>query len=260
MFIKIYPDFKTLIPKLEDNLVNFGRLVDSNSWQGQTNTQKFVEMQNVAFQVPMMAHKDQLEKDIHPNIPWAEKHFQERIKGVPYNPGETYKLWPYYKNIEAKGHRSEGEKFTHTYMERYWPKHAGEISRIPNEMLGIRFEYGDLKDVINLLYNDLTTRQAYLPVWFPEDTGAVHGGRVPCSIGYHFMVRNNMLYVNYQLRACDLVRHFRDDMYLTCRLAKHVLRKINDRIGPNIELGTLAVNIQSLHCFESDIKMLKHGR
>src|SRR5690606_3302482 len=128
---------------------------------------------------------EELRTQVKPNLPWADDHFEERVGGKPLNPGEQYKNWPHYKNDQF---RTEDQKFTHTYMERFWPKYAGEGPVHPNQ--GIRYPYGDLDDVVDLLRRDPLTRQAYFPVWFPEDTGAVHGGRVPCTIGYHFLFRD----------------------------------------------------------------------
>src|SRR5690606_21311676 len=41
-------------------------------------------------------------QDIHsliditlPDLPWSEQHFQERVSGIPMNPGESYLNWPY---------------------------------------------------------------------------------------------------------------------------------------------------------------------
>ena len=73
-------------------------------------------------------------------------------------------------------------------------------------MMGIRFSYGDFNDVLDLLEKEPFTRQAFLPIWFPEDTGCHHGERVPCTIGYHFMRRGNFLSVVYMIRSCDYIR------------------------------------------------------
>lgn len=151
--------------------------------------------------------------------------------------------------------RTENQKFSHTYMERYWPKKAWDAeNRPPNgQHFGIRYPYGDLADVIHQLHHNIYTRQAYLPVWFPEDTGAVHGGRVPCSIGYHFLYRNGKMDCTYHIRSCDIFRHFIDDVYLTVGLTDFVVEKLNDLFGGStIQLGNLYMNIGSLHCFNNE--------
>jgi FAD/FMN-containing dehydrogenase len=198
-----------------------------------------------------------LQQIVKPNLPWAENHFRERVSGHPLNPGVEYANWPWYKN-NVDTHRADGT-FSHTYMERYWPKDANDGDINGEQHKGIRYLYGDLADVADLLIKAPLTRQAYLPVWFPEDTGAVHGERVPCSLGYHFIIRDGLLHCNYYIRSCDIVRHFRDDVYLTARLMQWVCRRYNGRgddsshPGPNmIQPGELNMHITSLHAFVGD--------
>jgi len=233
------------------------------------------ELTHVSFCVPLSSdHPDDYARDINPNMPWAEDHFQERVCGYPINPGLEWERWPYNKS--AATFLDERGMFNHNYMERYWPKHAGLVER-PTETArgwedaaretfggmnpythrGIMYEYGDLNDVVALLANDPYTRQAYLPVWFPEDTG---GGskRAPCTIGYHFLMRDGRLDINYHIRSCDYVRHFRDDCYLTVRLALWMLeecRKINPE-WKDVKPGLFVMQIGSLHIFRNDYRML----
>lgn len=202
------------------------------------------------------------------HMPWAEDHFQERVCGKPINPGIQWEKWPYAN--KADEFRSGG-KFNHNYMERYWPKYAGHQfpTRTPEEYeevavmqplkWGIYHHYGDLDDVVELIGRDPLTRQAYLPVFFPEDTGAVHGDRVPCTLGYHFMVRNDELHMVYYLRSCDLVRHFRDDIYLSVRLQMWVVEQLRERFGERwlrVKPGSFTMHITSLHCFVNDFRSL----
>lgn len=146
------------------------------------------------------------------------------------------------------------EIFNHNYMERYYPKSAGHSSSTHR---GIRYEYGDLNDVVALLAGDPYTRQAYLPIWFPEDTG---GGskRAPCTIGYHFLMRDGKLDINYHIRSCDFVRHFRDDLYLTARLLLWVIERAAaiDERWTSVVPGKFVMQIGSLHIFRNDYRML----
>jgi hypothetical protein len=228
------------------------------------------ELRHVALQIPMPDTIEGTQAAFVPNLPWAEHHFVERVSGQPLNPGEQYKNWPWARgNVDQ--HRTQGAAFSHTYMERYWPKFAMVGETAPNGRqifvphMGIRFEYGDLDDVIEQLRKDPLTRQAYLPVWFPEDTGAVPGERVPCTLGYHFMISpvqfgsgpSDLFYqldVDYFIRSCDFVRHFRDDIYLTVRLAQWLRNQVLaiEDVVPELEMGDLHMWIGSLHCFEGD--------
>lgn len=245
------------IIRLGRKLVTTGYHIETDTWQGVKNPISFFECLDSTVKM-FIPDTDWEAKDLSKcNMPWAEEHFQERISGMPLNPGDTYHKWPFYgRDKEMR----PGEQFTHTYMERYWPKHAGVFMVSPNN--GIRYELGDLEDVINLISKDPFTRQAYLPVFFPEDTGAVHGGRIPCSIGYHFIIRFNRLHVVYQLRSCDYIRHLPDDIYLTVRLAQHIIEKLNNsqsfkEKGLTILPGILTLHITSLHIFSPEVERVE---
>jgi thymidylate synthase len=127
---------------------------------------------------------------------------------------------------------------------------------------GIRFEYGDFGDVIDLMEREPFTRQAFLPIWFPEDTGTVHGERVPCTIGYHFMRRGDNIHIVYYIRSCDYIRHFRDDVYMACRKLMYVLDTLKERDPErwdHVKPGYFAMHITSLHCFNSERGILKQS-
>lgn len=228
------------------------------------------ELVNVAFQVALPNEELQYYRDqLRPNTPWADDHFeQERVSGQPINPGETWKQWPGAHS--ANKFRREGEAFSHSYAERYWPNFANQTyggtlpPSNPNVKLhhhqGIRYRYGDLEDVAMLLARDPLTRQAYLPVWFPEDTGVVHGERVPCTLGYHFLMRNAKLHVFYPIRSCDFTLHFRDDLYLTIRLLLWMLERCRayaPEAWLEIHPGDLTFWAGSLHCFVNAWRTLK---
>lgn len=239
-----------------------GKRVETTKWQGMnvTETPKSTmwELLHYRLESPMPNDVSVMKELIKPNLPWADEHFAERVGEKPTNPGYSYKNWPFYPNGNDAGIRKE--KFTHTYQERFWPKKAwDEDTRPPNgRHVGIRFEYGDLKDVVQLMIKEPTTRQAYLPIWFPEDTGAVHGGRVPCSLGYWFVMRDGKLNIEYTIRACDALRHFRDDVYFAVRLAKYMI-DVCSQLQPTwgrISMGDLIMNIGSLHVFNGEQKLL----
>jgi hypothetical protein len=211
--------------------------VNTGRWQGVPTLDKpdlvTRELLNLTLEVPTNELLSVLAEQIQPNLPWADDHFEERVSGDPSNPGEEYKNWPWWRGQDDDTMK-EGQ-FTHTYQERFWPKRAGCCSQAnphrgpvpkPRTNHGIRYQFGDLNDVLNLLWREPLTRQATFPIFFPEDTGAVHRGRIPCTLHYHFMRRNGMLHMWYAIRSCDYVRHFRDDLYLAVRLLHWVLDEL----------------------------------
>jgi hypothetical protein len=219
-------------------------------------------------------------RQINPNLPWADDHFEnERVSGQPLNPGETWKYWPYA--LSADKHRDEGEKFNHTYAERLWPKYARRTEdgklyglspstrRYPprrsdlRPRYGIGHYYGDLDDLVDLLAEEPDTRQAWIPLFFPEDTGKGDGGRKPCTLGYQVIVRGNRVSMYYPLRSCDLRRHWRDDAYLAVRLLLWILdqcRERNPKAWSPIRPGVLTMHMTSLHCFVNDWRELADGK
>lgn len=254
------------------------------------------ELTDVTIRMRIPDTADNLAAAMHPHVnqAWVEEHFAERVGGVPVNPPPSHERWPWSRH--NGNHQGDRGGFSHTYPERMWPKHAGDchasyawgFTGQPEAMdmhgqlddgrqgcngrKGIRFAYGDLSDVVNLLVKNPLTRQAYLPIWFPEDTGAVHGERVPCTLGYHFMIRNGALSCRYYMRSCDLIRHFADDVYLAARLTQWVRDEwqqrttfaamdanphIRDWAAPPMATGELVMHITSLHAFVGDAYRLK---
>lgn len=251
-----------------------GQEVDSANWQSVASPDNTWETLDTSFKSPICLETD-LARQTRCNQPWADKHFDERISGTPLNPGESFKQWPHFKHV-GEQFKPDG-KFSHTYMERLWPKLAGNkadayyknypdwkaIMVGPDDgykiHTGIRYAYGDLNSVVDLLVKDPNTRQAYIPIWFPEDTGVEHGERVPCTIGYWIIKRNGFLHITYYIRSCDIVRHFRDDVYLACKLLYwiwHECRKKDERWN-NVSPGYLTMHIGSLHCFMKEKGLLK---
>ncbi len=273
--MNIYPNFAMLIDSLKEKM-KYAPEVRGNKWQSIDVSKKpemrMRELLNVSFQVSLAWNEsiEAFQNDIQPNLPWAEDHFLERVGGEPLNPGVQWANWPWA--LSADKFRTENSKFSHTYMERYWPKEAGGHyhdaalkERYRHPLHGIRYAYGDLDDVVNHLLGDPLSRQAYLPVWFPEDTGTVHGERVPCTLGYHWIQRSGSIHTTYYIRSCDFVRHFRDDLYLSVRLTLWLLKQLRERepvVDPNmqpqdafwnnVKPGLFTFHCVSMHMFQND--------
>lgn len=242
------------------------------------------ELTDVTVRLQVPAGPTVLQEMLQPDLPWAERHFLERIGGVPLNPPPSHEIWPHA--VRGNGQHLDGGKFSHTYPERFWARYTGghnltglegdfvtidgklyrttgnhhmpigkpiDVSQFPKtERMGVRFRYGDLSDVISLLTRERLTRQAYLPIWFPEDTGVAQGQRVPCTLGYHFLIREDFLSMRYYMRSCDIYRHFTNDIYMAARLMQYVAQCIMDNGAPDLYLAQLSMFITSLHGFVGD--------
>lgn len=252
---KMTTDYRSVRAILLQELLFEGLKVDVGEWHAQDIAGKpelvSTELRFINFKLWVPEMMETLQDLYQPNLPWAEDHFQERVGGEPLNPSPSEAWWPFA--VQGNAQHKEGEVFSHTYPERIWPKRANgqyHNSAWPGQH-GIRYFYGDLDDLVELLKRSPLTRQAYLPIWFPEDTGATEGQRVPCSLGYHFMQRQGKLHCQYTMRSCDFVRHFADDMYMAARLLQFVVGKLREA-EHDVSVGNLHVNISSLHFFEGD--------
>jgi hypothetical protein len=252
------------------------------------------ELANIVVTYPVPTYVRSLQAHMSPNLPWAEDHFAERVGGEPLNPAPSEAWWPYKKDGNAA--HKDGEKFSHTYPERMWPTTAntgwmwdndngstpvmelessgqGWVWKGTDTVVdfqavgykrarrhGIRYDYGDLNAVVDLLSRDIHTRQAYLPIWFPEDTGAIEGQRVPCSLGYHFIKRGNQIDCQYFMRSCDFFRHYVDDAYMAARLLQWVVRHTRESnpqlVRDGLSTGNLTMFISNLHAFVGDEYLL----
>jgi thymidylate synthase len=159
---------------------------------------------------------------------WANAEFEERISPQSINPGEAWKI---RKDIWVEFLNDNG-KFDYTYSERM-------VSQLPY--------------VIEELMRHPDTRQAIISIWNPLiDTKGLGGKkRIPCSIYYQFLYRNDKLHIIYNQRSADVVTHFGNDVYLAWKLMEYVA----DQLG--YKRGYLFHNIGSLHTYRKDWPKLK---
>lgn len=214
--------------------------IQRTSWQGTDAPSPAYELRNVVLEWTVPDSISQWQDMCQCDSEWAEEHFQERVSGKSMNPTPSYVRWPWHSKEQAERFIREGGRFDHTYPERYWP-HDPVTDQLA----------GDLSDVVRLLRRDPWTRQAYLPVWFPEDTGSTNGQRVPCTLGYHFIRNGPALDCNYFIRSCDLTRHYKNDIYLTGRLLQWVVDQLPCQDGLPYP-GQLTIFISNLHLFTQD--------
>jgi thymidylate synthase len=258
--------------RLRNLMLNQAREVKTERWQGVAANTDTLELRCVNFEVDLQGNEDldHWRVDAKPNLPWADDHFLERIGGQPLNPGVQWANWPWANR--ANSFRTQG-RFNHSYMERLWPKYArrtedgslpigkvGDTRRYPasdaRPKFGITHHYGDLQDLIELLSKEPNTRQAWMPLFHPEDTGLGDGGRKMCSLGYQIIVRDDRAHIWYPLRSCDLLRHWADDCYLAIRMLLWITTECRSRNPARwscIVPGTYSMHMTSLHVFASDL-------
>jgi len=166
-------------------------------------------------------------------IDYCEQEIADRCSGKPLNPGNSYlirkDMWS--KFIEGSG------KFSYQYAERLWTN-------------------DQFRSVINCLRNDAGTRQAVLSIWNPDkdmDPNKLGGGnRVPCSLNYQFLIRNNRLHCIYSMRSNDFFGHHAIDLYCASGLMEYIVKELQDTY-PDLKVGSLSFMAGSLHSFRWDI-------
>jgi thymidylate synthase len=234
-------DQKELINSIRKSLLDHGVEVKTQKWQGKEIDLSFIELLGVSIETQMENDIEVLVKKVNPNLPWADIHFDERTGGEPLNPPPSHIQW----NIKTDEYLMDS-KFSHSYPERMWSKGLHS---------GIRFDIADLSTLIDVLKKEPDTRQAYLPIFFPEDLSAsLIGERIPCTLGWHFIIRDEKLHCHYPMRSCDAVRHMHNDIYFANRLGLWILDQCN---FSDISMGKLYMNITSLHAFKNDSYTLK---
>jgi len=264
-----YRTFTQAFKNLEARFRAMSKPVHTERWQGQKIDKRpdmvthELLMESFTIDLGGIEDLDHWRKDIKPNLPWADNHLEERVSGAPLNPGVQWKYWPWADSADK--HRDNQQIFNHTYMERLWPRFAGMLGRLEfrsdftglssslRPHIGIRQEYGDLSTLIDVLSFEPLTRQAVIPLYFPEDL--LVEGRKPCTLLYQFIMRDDRLHIYYPLRSCDFVRHWADDCYLAVRLLLWVIdecRKNNPTVWDKIRPGTYTMHMTSLHIFAND--------
>ena len=228
-------NLKAGLKGLRKTLLYQGYEIKTDSWQGTDDPPVFLEILHANLIAPMYLDKKQASEELGAAQPWADVHFEERTGGEPLNPPPSHTMW--LKDTDK--YLSEGKAFSHSYPERMWAPSTS----------GIRFNTGNLGDAVQLLISDPTTRQCYVPMWFPEDLVAANmGERVPCSFGWHFMLRDDELHCSYHMRSCDVVRHLHNDLYFANCLVMWMIEQANLDAKP----GYLHFSSTSLHCFAND--------
>lgn len=240
--------FRTLAEAVNDTARDIkvrGISVECNSYQDKEleGEDRYVkELMGVAFKVskPLLEREKAISYifrdpgEAKKIIKYCKQEIKDRCCGKPLNPGNSYKIradmWT--KFLEG------GKKFSYQYAERLWTNNQFET-------------------VIDILKKDSGTRQAVLSIWDPNKDMVASklggGNRIPCSLFYQFMVRNNRLHLIYTMRSNDFLGHHVIDLYCATGLMEYVVKRLEDTY-PGIKVGSLTYMGSSLHCFHWDLK------
>lgn len=239
---RIFKDCLEMVQEMDRELKVSGITVPVKHYQNKEltgenqNTKELIGV-NFVISKPSLGKKDMLKflfKDDADNIEkYCEQEFLDRINREGLNPGNSYKirldLW------QALMSKKEGDKFDYTYSERINYCHQ-------------------LDNAIAALKDDIHSRRAMIMIFRPEDTLESSGfsTRIPCSIDYQFLIRNNKLMVVYHIRSNDYFKHFAIDIWLANALQEYIVEQLKD-VYPNLKVGSLNYYCGSFHAYNEDL-------
>lgn len=168
-------------------------------------------------------------------LKYIQVEFEDRVSGRAMNPGNSYQtrkdIWNEFLH--------DG-KFAYTYSERIAP----QLHRILNELE----ERPETRQaIINIHSNILPLRSGVVDSIDLTNIGG--SSRIPCSMYYQIIRRQDKLDLIYTMRSCDFLVHFPVDIMLALRLQLWFAEKLG--IAP----GTFTYFTGSLHAYQKDMSI-----
>ena len=238
--MRIFKDCEIMIKEIDRELLVQGISVAVSHYQNQKlegDEQITKELVGVSFIIskPLRKRKEMLEFVFKAEAQKIENYciqeHKDRTTGAALNPGESYKI---RQDMWQKFMVNDETHFDYTYSERMWNK----IGRI-----------------IKTLAEDKHSRQAVLQIFEPEDLEKTGGDtRIPCSVDYNFMIRNDRLHLIYHMRSNDYFGHFPIDIWLAAELMKYVADILKEQVYSELKYGPVIYFANSLHAYDWDLK------
>lgn len=238
--MRIFSDAIEMVREVERDLFEMGTTYQSKTCQDQDVSDnpdfQTKELCGYAYMLTNFDHEDLVQMAVYSGyldtpekLNWLYQESDERLFKLsgasdPANPGTA---WRY--NEELWGQFIRNGVFSYSYTER-WQAQLPYIIR-------------ELKERPN-------TRQAILTMYDRHEDMLNWGGydRVPCSVSYQFMLREDKLVCIYNQRSCDFVKFFGADVYFTVKLMQFIASRIDKEPGQFIHF------LGSLHAFAGDLK------
>ena len=225
--MRIFKNLDEMYREVEREVIHSGLISQSSSVQdlkvNENDDYRMKELIGYSFLVKDTSEKNSWLLSLGKNLEWALTEFQERISDS-INPGVAYQF------------RSD-----------YWDQflHNGVFSYTYSERLGMQID-----GVIKLLKENQNTRQAVLPIYNSLLDNHRRGGeqRVPCSMYYQLMNRNEKLDIIYVMRSNDFYEHLPYDIWLAAELQEYIASKLE------VTQGDLIYFSGSLHAFKKNNK------
>ena len=232
--MRFFQDIEMAFSELVRDMAEMGVRYESATVQDKISGEETIELMNYGYTISQVyydeivdyivfKHNDKFPVKI--DREWLHQELRDRVIGR-LNPGIS---WEQNKDF-WKPFLREG-CFSYHYGERMGPqiqRVIWELNHRPNTRQAIITMYDQHQDLMN---------------WGGRD-------RVPCSMHYQFMIRQNKLHLMYVMRSCDLFKFFIADVALAVGLMEHILSNLK---SPTPEMGSFTHVIGSLHAFKSDV-------
>jgi len=236
--MRIFKDCEEMIREIDRELLVQGITVPVKHYQNKKlegKNRNTKELVGVSFTIskPLKGRANMLRfifKDDAKRIEkYCRQEFKDRTSKKPLNPGRSYKI---RKDIWQKFMVEDETQFDYTYSERlYWK----------------------WQKAVDTLLEDRHSRQCVVNIFRPGDLHRTGGDtRIPCSVDYSFMIRNNRLYCIYHMRSNDYFAHFPIDIWLAAESIHYMTLQLRVKYN-NLKKGSLIYFCNSLHAYNWDL-------
>lgn len=236
---RMFRNCEDYIKEIDRELFQSGIKIEINHYQnkkleGEDRFTKEIIGVDVCISKPLQKRFEMLQHIFGPKAEQIEQYciqeFKDRISPIPLNPGNSYKI---RQDLWQKFMVDNDTKFDYTYSERLCDKWSLAIAA---------------------LKEDKHSRQALMEIFRPEDLAAFGGNtRIPCSVFYQYLIRNDQLHCIYTMRSSDYFGHNPIDIWLAAESIKYMVEQLKDTY-PELETGKLYFKAGSLHAYNWDLK------
>lgn len=249
--MRIFNNFTEAKGEIARDLKEMGIKVENTMMQDKVGSFPTLELINYGYTVtkPMAA-------DLSPTQPWAREEWKDRVSAIMGNPSPIGQAW----RTRSDEHMdwSEFIEFDGKPLPNGVSLEEARASANPlvaSDPIRLAYSYGErfaLNDQVMRIIRELrrnpNSRQLYVAMWDPhQDSERLGVRRVPCSIGWHFMLRADALHLTYTMRSCDFVTHWQNDVWLALMLLDFVCNKTGHTPGRFSQF------INSFHVYEKDV-------
>lgn len=227
--MRFYKNFIEAQNEIGRDLAELGILVQPETMQAiYVADNPEYQTKELANYIYTVTHPDYTEiEGVHED--WVHREWRDRKAGG-LNPGTAWKqredVWRPLLEVDDEEHHNM--RFSYTYSMRMGGEH--------------------LQYIIDEIKVHPHSRQLFLPVWDRTVDEKRRGKkRVPCSLGYWFVMRNDQIHITYMMRSCDFVTHYPNDVAITAIIQDHVARETG------YSVGSFTHFIGSLHAYKKDL-------